>query len=128
MFKELETVILTHDIEAYGLKKGTMGAVVGVHGEGEAYEVEFVDSSTGRTIALLTLKSGDIRSAAENNLLLTHIDMSNIPYTAVGTEFSTNLNHITGPFVVGTAMVVLNTESNRNESTAETERISYLTE
>ncbi len=61
MFKELETIVLKHDIAAYGLKEGTVGAIVDVHGEGEAYEVEFIDTTSGRTIALLTLTAEDLK-------------------------------------------------------------------
>lgn len=62
MFEELETVILTHDILEHGLKEGDMGAVVNVYGNGHAAEVEFL-TATGKTVALVTLKSSDIRSS-----------------------------------------------------------------
>ncbi len=67
-FTELETIILIHDIPERGLKKGDMGAVVMVHGKGEAGEVEFV-TATGRTVALLTLTSADVRSVKNNDVL-----------------------------------------------------------
>lgn len=67
-FKELETVILTHDMKEHGLREGDMGAVVNVYGDGEAGEVEFV-TATGRTVALLTLKSSDARSVESNDVL-----------------------------------------------------------
>lgn len=69
MFKELEAVILTHDIEAHGLMKGAVGVIVDVHAEGEAYEVEFVDTTSGRTLALLTLISEDLRSLESRTTL-----------------------------------------------------------
>lgn len=68
MFNELDTVVLTHDIEKYGLKRGDIGVVVNVYGNGEAAEVEFV-TATGRTVALLTLKSSDVRSVESNDVL-----------------------------------------------------------
>ena len=61
MFKELDTVELTHDIKEYNLKEGDRGAIVEIYKNGEAFEVEFV-SPNGRTIALLTLMPKDIRS------------------------------------------------------------------
>lgn len=67
-FTELETVVLTHDIEEYGLREGDMGAVVNVYGKSEAGEVEFV-TATGRTVAVITLKSSDVRSTKSNDVL-----------------------------------------------------------
>lgn len=60
MFDEFKSVILTHDIDQYSLKKDERGVVVFVYGNGAAYEVEFMDPS-GRTIAVLTLTPKDIR-------------------------------------------------------------------
>ena len=62
-FKELDTVVLTHDIAEHGLEKGDMGAIVHIHPDSEALEVEFV-TAEGRTVALLTLKPQDIRTPA----------------------------------------------------------------
>jgi hypothetical protein len=56
----LDPVILTHDIDKYGLKQGDIGAVVHCYSDGAAFEVEFV-TAEGRTIALLTLNPADIR-------------------------------------------------------------------
>ena len=67
-FRELETIVLTHDIRNYGLKAGDMGAVVNVYDMGNAAEVEFV-TATGTTIALVTLKASDIRSTKSNDVL-----------------------------------------------------------
>ncbi len=67
-FKELETVILTHDIKKHGLREGDMGAVVYVYDGGKAAEVEFV-TATGKTVALLTLTSPDVRDIKQNDLL-----------------------------------------------------------
>lgn len=68
MFAELDTVVLTHDIEKYALKAGDMGAIVAVYNNGEAYEVEFV-TAAGKTVALLSLTSKDIRPVAKNDIL-----------------------------------------------------------
>ena len=67
-FKELDTVILTRDIKRHGLRKEDMGAVVYVHDGGKAGEVEFV-TATGRTIALVTLISSDVREIKQNDVL-----------------------------------------------------------
>lgn len=66
--KELDTVVLTHDIEDHNLKKGDIGAVVHIYKKGEAFEVEFV-TAEGKTIALLTLKPSDIRKVSKNTIL-----------------------------------------------------------
>ena len=68
MFEELDTIVLARDIEKHGLKKGDIGAVVNVYGNGEAGEVEFV-TATGRTVALVTLKASDVRSTKSNDVL-----------------------------------------------------------
>ncbi len=68
MFNELETVVLIHDIEKYGLKRGDIGAVVHMYDNGKVAEVEFI-TAKGKTVAVLTLTSKDIRSIAKNEIL-----------------------------------------------------------
>lgn len=68
MFDELETVVLKSDIKRYHLKKGDMGAIVYVYKDSNAAEVEFVKAD-GKTVALLTLTSDDIRKTARNEIL-----------------------------------------------------------
>jgi len=67
-FKELETIILAQNIKKYGLCKGDMGAVVNVYDEGKAAEVEFV-TATGKTVALVTLTTKDVRDVKQNDIL-----------------------------------------------------------
>lgn len=67
-FKELETIILKHDMKKHGLRRGDMGAVVNVYDGGKAAEVEFV-TATGRTIALATLTLSDVREIEQNDVL-----------------------------------------------------------
>lgn len=67
-FRELETIVLTHDIKELSLKEGDMGAVVSVYGDGDAAEVEFV-TATGKTIALVTLEASDVRAAKNDDIL-----------------------------------------------------------
>jgi hypothetical protein len=68
MIKELDAVVLTHDIGEHGLKKGDIGAVVHCYAEGAAFEVEFV-TAEGRTVAVLTLSPDDIRSMSNKEIL-----------------------------------------------------------
>jgi uncharacterized protein DUF4926 len=68
MIHELDTIVLTHDIEAHSLKQGDLGAVVHCYDDGRAFEVEFV-TADGRTVALLTLTSADIRPMESREIL-----------------------------------------------------------
>ncbi len=67
-FKDLETVILTHDLKEHGLRAGDMGAVVNVYNNGKAAEVEFV-TATGKTAALVTLNIDDVRDIKNDDML-----------------------------------------------------------
>ena len=58
--KELDPVALTCDLPAEGLKRGDVGTAVLVHGDGEAFEVEFVGYD-GQTVALVTLELAQVR-------------------------------------------------------------------
>ncbi len=66
-FRPLDSVVLKHDHEAYGLRTGDLGAVVEVY-EPDGLEVEFV-SASGRTEALVTLTIGDVRSVGDHDLI-----------------------------------------------------------
>ncbi|MCH8215500.1 MAG: DUF4926 domain-containing protein [Planctomycetes bacterium] len=63
----LDTVVLNRDLPENGLQRGDLGAVVQVY-EPDGLEIEFV-SAAGRTEALLTLKEGDVRAVAANDLI-----------------------------------------------------------
>jgi hypothetical protein len=64
--KLLDTVVLTHDIPAHGLRAGDIGAVVDVYDD--SVEVEFV-SGGGRTQAVLTLGLDEFRAIGDGDLL-----------------------------------------------------------
>jgi hypothetical protein len=66
-FKELETVVLNRDLPEHRLRQGDLGAVVHVY-EPDGLEVEFV-SASGKTEALVTLKSTDVRAVADGDLV-----------------------------------------------------------
>lgn len=68
MIKELDTIVLTRDIEEHGLLTGDVGAVVHVYKNGAVFEVEFVAAS-GATIALLTLEAKDVRPIRGKEIL-----------------------------------------------------------
>jgi hypothetical protein len=68
MIRELDTVVLRHDVPEHGLKEGDVGAVVHVYRERSAWEVEFV-TADGATVAVLTLGAGEIRAMREGEIL-----------------------------------------------------------
>ena len=68
MIRELDTVVLVHDLEAYGLTRGDVGAVVHCYKDGRTFEVEFV-TGEGATIAVLTLSQQDIRPMHAREIL-----------------------------------------------------------
>jgi len=68
MIRELDTVVLTHDIQESGLKQGDVGAVVHSYEDGAAFEVEFV-TAQGKTVALLMLTTIDIRLMNDREIL-----------------------------------------------------------
>lgn len=68
MFKELDAVVLTHDIEKNDLKSGDVGAIVHCYEDREAYEVEFV-TAEGKTVSVLTLSEEEIRAMSDREIL-----------------------------------------------------------
>jgi hypothetical protein len=67
MIKELESMVLTTDLPEHGLAKGDIGTVLLVHDGGRGCTVEFM-TLTGKTIAVVTLLSGQIRPIAEDEV------------------------------------------------------------
>jgi hypothetical protein len=62
MLAEHTQVVLVHPVPGLGLNPGAVGVVVHIHGQGQAYEVEFM-SPEGRTLGVQTLEAGDVRPA-----------------------------------------------------------------
>jgi len=67
MYKLLDTVVLKRNLPDAGLRVGDLGAIVEVH-DPDHFEVEFVAAS-GRTQALVTLGSEDIRHVNDSDLI-----------------------------------------------------------
>ena len=67
MYKLLDTVVLKRNVPEAGLRVGDLGAIVEVH-DPEHFELEFV-SASGRTQALVTLGSDDIRHVNDRDLI-----------------------------------------------------------
>ncbi|HEX5053450.1 MAG TPA: DUF4926 domain-containing protein [Planctomycetota bacterium] len=66
-FNQLDTVVLDRDLPDHGLRRGDLGAVVEVY-EPDGLDVEFVTAS-GKTEALVTLKSADVRAVEDGDLI-----------------------------------------------------------
>ncbi len=66
MYNELDTIVLNKDIKEYDLKKGDIGSVVHIYKDKEALEVEF--ATEGKTVAVLTLNTTDIRKLTKNEI------------------------------------------------------------
>ena len=58
--KEHDRVVLRDDLPQEKLAAGDVGIVVHVHGDGQAYEIEFV-ALDGETVAIVTLERAQIR-------------------------------------------------------------------
>lgn len=68
MIKELDLVVLTHDVKTHNLKSGDVGTIVHCYFDDEGFEVEFM-TAEGKTIAVLTLDSSDIRAFDHSEIL-----------------------------------------------------------
>lgn len=66
-FDTLDPVVLELDLPERGLCRGDLGTVVHVY-EGDGLEVEFV-TAAGRTEALVTLLSSNVRAAGDFDVL-----------------------------------------------------------
>lgn len=70
MIEEHASVILTRDLPKHRLFRGDVGVVVHVHGDGEAYEVEFMTMS-GATVAVCTLEANEVEVASSH--MMPHV-------------------------------------------------------
>lgn len=67
VLKEHDSVVLTSDVPAHGLKAGDMGVIVYCHVNNEAFEVEFI-TLAGKTIAVATLLATQVRAISAHDL------------------------------------------------------------
>jgi hypothetical protein len=68
MFKEIDVIASVHNWPDYDVLAGDVGTVVHVHGDHEAYMVEFSAPPQGRLVALLTMGPEDIRHPTPQEL------------------------------------------------------------
>ena len=62
MFREHDCVVLTEDLPAESLCAGAFGAVVHIHANGAAYEVEFFGADR-QTLTIATVEHAQLRRA-----------------------------------------------------------------
>ena len=67
MFKELDGVVLTTDIEEEGLKAGDAGTIVHMYPGGDAFIVEFL-TLDGDTVALVDLLPSQARPVTNKDI------------------------------------------------------------
>ena len=67
MIREHDSIVLATDLPEYSLKKGDIGTVVMVHGEGEGYEVEFV-ALNGETVAVVSVLTSQVRPVGDGEI------------------------------------------------------------
>ena len=67
MITEHDCVVLTEDLPDDRLEAGDVGTVVHIHGERDAYEVEFV-TLTGQTVAITTVLPTQLRPVGSEDL------------------------------------------------------------
>ena len=74
--KEHDRVVLTSDLPEEGLRAGDVGAIVHVHRQGEAFEVEFL-ALDGHTVAVATVMASELRPVTTRDI--THARAIGIP-------------------------------------------------
>ena len=67
MIHEHDCIVLTADVPAAGMMAGDVGTVVHVHGDGEAFEVEFV-TLAGTTVAVATVHHDSVRPVSQQDI------------------------------------------------------------
>ena len=88
MFKELDVIALTSPVPrdciwdvppdsplalvGEGLRKGDIGTIVCMQGEGEAFDVEFLEPG-GRTLAIATVLASQARPATKEDIANRHL-------------------------------------------------------
>src|SRR3954454_1339508 len=83
-YELLDTIVLNRDLPAHDLRAGDLGAIVQVY-EPDGIEVEFVTAS-GRTSALVTLTTEDVRPVADTDLVSTRSLKHSLPRVGNYTE------------------------------------------
>jgi hypothetical protein len=67
MIHEHDCIVLTEAIPDEGLHAGDVGTVVHIHGNSEAYEVEFM-TLTGATVAVTTVLPSQLRPVTSRDI------------------------------------------------------------
>jgi hypothetical protein len=67
MLNEHSRVVLTVTLPSLGLEPGDVGVIVHIHGDGSAYEVEFM-TLDGETVGVETVNAGNLRPVGEREI------------------------------------------------------------
>ena len=67
MIREHDCIVLTQDLPSESLKAGDVGAVVHIHTNAAAYEVEFM-TLTGQTLAATTVLPTQLRPVSARDV------------------------------------------------------------
>jgi len=67
VIREHDCIVLTQALQEEGLQPGDVGTVVHVHGDGAAYEVEFL-ALTGENVTVATILGGQLRPVSQRDL------------------------------------------------------------
>ncbi len=65
--REHDCIVLTADFPDQGLEAGDVGTVIHVHGDGVAFEVEFM-TLTGESVAITTVSSKQLRPVGKHDV------------------------------------------------------------
>ncbi|MDP2662725.1 MAG: DUF4926 domain-containing protein [Dehalococcoidia bacterium] len=76
MFKEHDRVVLTTELPEERLATGDVGAIVHIHRQGEAFEVEFL-ALDGHTVAVATVTASQLRPVTTRDI--THARAVELP-------------------------------------------------
>ena len=60
MIKEFDTVVIIEELPQYGITKGTLGIVVMIHGNHDAYELEIFDDNY-QALDVITAEATQVR-------------------------------------------------------------------
>ena len=87
MIRELDNVVLTHNIEEHGLERGYVGVAVHCYPDEMAFEVEFM-TKEGHTAAVLTLTNEDIRpiNQVEQKIHIVDVQMYELDHIVTTSE------------------------------------------
>lgn len=77
MIQELDLVALLTDRPALGLYRGDVGTVVHIYGNGQRFEVEFINAK-GDTVGVETLNADEVKAVDLGRVMLHYTDLEKV--------------------------------------------------